>query len=310
MKHILFFFYIFSFLSGIAAFLNLFLIYIKTRSINLRNYLFVFGFFYIMSILSAVYIYLDTNIHSKSFIIIKSLFTLNFISQSIFIFYIFESIIGIFKIPFTKLRRVMLVVLSFSPITYFFGVLVYASSFETFMKMIDIWSIIFSLLLFLLLLSFAIRYKKYFSRIEEEETKKIVKIGFFLYFIFLTTHIIITPLSYFGCTVSFFSDAYFGLFVITHSSYCIYFSIRYYMNKMTLNSSEAITDYFLQKYLITPREKEVIEKLMLGFSNKDIAASMDITEGTVKVFVYNIYQKVGVKNRMSLAHIAKSGSPT
>jgi DNA-binding CsgD family transcriptional regulator len=174
------------------------------------------------------------------------------------------------------------------------------------MKAVDMWAIGFSILIAIVFLNFIMKHKKYYLRLEDEETKKMVKAGFLLYSFLLFSQITVETLAFFGYTIYFYTDGDFGIFVIINSAICLYFSIRFYMNKMVLSTSETITESFLEKYLITPREKEVIEKLIIGLSNKEIGESMDITEGTVKVFVYNIYQKVGVKNRMSLARIAKS----
>ena len=51
---------------------------------------------------------------------------------------------------------------------------------------------------------------------------------------------------------------------------------------------------------LTPREIQVIEALADGQTNKDIAAAFSITEFTVKRHLTNIYDKVGVHNRIEL----------
>ena len=48
---------------------------------------------------------------------------------------------------------------------------------------------------------------------------------------------------------------------------------------------------------LSERETEVLECLAKGFTNKQIANELFITIGTVKTHLYNIYQKMGVKNR-------------
>jgi two-component system nitrate/nitrite response regulator NarP len=53
--------------------------------------------------------------------------------------------------------------------------------------------------------------------------------------------------------------------------------------------------------ILTPREKELVACLRRGMRNKQIAARMNITEGTVKVFLFRLYQKLGVRNRFELA---------
>lgn len=54
--------------------------------------------------------------------------------------------------------------------------------------------------------------------------------------------------------------------------------------------------------LLTRREIEIMLKVAEGFSNKDVGRQLNITEGTVKMHLHSIYQKVGVGNRTSLAN--------
>ena len=52
---------------------------------------------------------------------------------------------------------------------------------------------------------------------------------------------------------------------------------------------------------LTPRERELIELVRQGLRNRDIAAKLGVTEGTVKVYLHAIFDKVGVDNRTELA---------
>jgi two-component system nitrate/nitrite response regulator NarL len=51
---------------------------------------------------------------------------------------------------------------------------------------------------------------------------------------------------------------------------------------------------------LTPRERQVVVSLCEGNSNKGIARQLNLTEGTVKVHLSNIYNKLGVANRTAL----------
>lgn len=53
-------------------------------------------------------------------------------------------------------------------------------------------------------------------------------------------------------------------------------------------------------YNISKREKEVVDLLLLGKSNKEIEDDLFISIGTVKNHIYNIFKKVDVKNRNEL----------
>lgn len=49
--------------------------------------------------------------------------------------------------------------------------------------------------------------------------------------------------------------------------------------------------------LLTPRENEVYNLLANGFSNREIAEQLDLSEGTVRVYLSAIYSKLGVNSR-------------
>ena len=52
---------------------------------------------------------------------------------------------------------------------------------------------------------------------------------------------------------------------------------------------------------LTPREREIVVRLRQGLRNKQIAAEMNITEGTVKIYLFRLFHKLGVRNRFELA---------
>jgi two-component system nitrate/nitrite response regulator NarL len=55
---------------------------------------------------------------------------------------------------------------------------------------------------------------------------------------------------------------------------------------------------------LSEREREVMRLVADGLSNKDVARRLDLTEGTVKNHLHNIYKKVGATNRASLTALA------
>lgn len=55
---------------------------------------------------------------------------------------------------------------------------------------------------------------------------------------------------------------------------------------------------------LTDRELEVLRRMALGKSNKEIGASLDVAEGTVKVHVNHILAKLGVTGRVEAIVIA------
>ncbi len=57
-------------------------------------------------------------------------------------------------------------------------------------------------------------------------------------------------------------------------------------------------------FSLTPRELEVVGAVVAGYANKDIAQRFSIIEDTVKRHLTNIFDKVGVSNRLELALFA------
>jgi len=63
---------------------------------------------------------------------------------------------------------------------------------------------------------------------------------------------------------------------------------------------------------LAPRERQIASHVGRGLRNREIAEALAMSEGTVKVYLHTIYQKLGIKNRTELALIAhslESGTP-
>ena len=58
---------------------------------------------------------------------------------------------------------------------------------------------------------------------------------------------------------------------------------------------------------LTPREAELVALISKGLRNKEIAYLMSITEGTVKVYLSRLFDKVGVSDRFELAMLMLRG---
>lgn len=58
--------------------------------------------------------------------------------------------------------------------------------------------------------------------------------------------------------------------------------------------------------VLTPRELQILRLVADGLRNKEIAQDLDISEGTVKIHLHNIYEKVNVDSRVELALLARS----
>jgi two-component system nitrate/nitrite response regulator NarL len=58
--------------------------------------------------------------------------------------------------------------------------------------------------------------------------------------------------------------------------------------------------------LLTTREREILSAIVGGFTNREIAEKLTISEDTVKHHLSRIFDKVGVSNRLELAMYAVS----
>jgi two-component system nitrate/nitrite response regulator NarL len=52
---------------------------------------------------------------------------------------------------------------------------------------------------------------------------------------------------------------------------------------------------------LAPRERELIKFVRQGLRNREIARELGVTEGTVKAYLHEVFDKLGVKNRTELA---------
>src|SRR5580658_3916660 len=66
---------------------------------------------------------------------------------------------------------------------------------------------------------------------------------------------------------------------------------------------KALTDSIMtaRSYALTRREGQLVALLSQGLKNKEIATALSISEGTVKVYMSRLFQKLGVKDRFELA---------
>jgi len=55
---------------------------------------------------------------------------------------------------------------------------------------------------------------------------------------------------------------------------------------------------------LTPRELEIVGAIVEGYTNKDMAGKFNVSEQTIKHHLTNIFDKLGVSNRLELALFA------
>jgi two-component system, NarL family, nitrate/nitrite response regulator NarL len=62
-------------------------------------------------------------------------------------------------------------------------------------------------------------------------------------------------------------------------------------------------------HVLTHRERQIIRLVSEGLSNKEIGRQLDISDGTIRVHLHKIFQKLEVTNRTALAALAISQDP-
>ncbi len=65
----------------------------------------------------------------------------------------------------------------------------------------------------------------------------------------------------------------------------------------------------VEKYALTAREEEILRLVLEGAGNKDIEKKLFISASTVRNHIYNIYQKLGVSNRLELINLVGRITP-
>jgi two-component system, NarL family, nitrate/nitrite response regulator NarL len=58
--------------------------------------------------------------------------------------------------------------------------------------------------------------------------------------------------------------------------------------------------------VLTERERQIMGLVSAGLSNKEIGRRLNVTDGTIKVHLHHIFQKLDISNRTSLAALAIS----
>lgn len=100
-------------------------------------------------------------------------------------------------------------------------------------------------------------------------------------------------------------------YILKHNFECIVPALRTVMEGQTVFGDDVITrlpslmqkksgiDY--EKYDINDKEKEIIELIAEGLSNKEIATELYLSEGTVRNYLSSILEKLNLRDRTQLA---------
>ena len=73
------------------------------------------------------------------------------------------------------------------------------------------------------------------------------------------------------------------------------------MAKLSPVSGEEQKKNLLEKYDLTDRERDIIQKVADGLSNREIAEELFLGEGTVRNYLSIILEKLNLRDRTQLA---------
>ena len=69
--------------------------------------------------------------------------------------------------------------------------------------------------------------------------------------------------------------------------------------------TESAMNRLFARFKLSEREQEIVDLILKGKANKDIEEELFISIKTVKSHIYNIYRKMGVKNRLELINLVQ-----
>jgi DNA-binding NarL/FixJ family response regulator len=62
-------------------------------------------------------------------------------------------------------------------------------------------------------------------------------------------------------------------------------------------------EHAFERYGVTKRERQIVQKICLGKTNQQIANELFISLQTVKDHTHRIYSKIGINSRMQLVQM-------
>ena len=83
-----------------------------------------------------------------------------------------------------------------------------------------------------------------------------------------------------------------------------------WIDSHTLAQAAVATEAHKNAELLTRRERDVARLVAAGHRNRVIAASLGISEGTVKMHLHNVYTKLGLESRTQLAMDERARGPS
>lgn len=164
-------------------------------------------------------------------------------------------------------------------------------------------AIIFPLLI-LYLLSFHILVMVKHKKILQQKTKRSAFAYVFISALFLLMEIILifVPTTKWIEQFESMNIFIFSFFIF---STILWLNIKQLLDTGNITVKEVPTD-LVQEYKITQRERDILDLLIIGKTNKEIGDILFISTKTVETHIYNVYRKMKVKNKIELLQMCKN----
>ena len=82
-----------------------------------------------------------------------------------------------------------------------------------------------------------------------------------------------------------------------------YYFLDYLKKQNVIKKITSVVEDICEKHNLSNRQQQILELLLEGKSNREIEESLFISYHTVKNHVYNIFKKLGIKNRFELINL-------
>jgi len=290
MEHISLLVHMMTLLTGLTASMLGFLLYLKYKVKVIKYYTFFLLSINTTVLLTAIDNYIAYNISGKVKILFDDFYLVVFQVCLILITYSFIRFsLYIIERPYGRTVRIMMGIS--------IGVVIIGQFTSP--------DVAFGYLLMVLFISFvyySFRIGKHYKYMDNLDLKRAIQT-------FATCFMIYIPLQVIAIAVLqnemliFLSRNVFYLMINVVS---IVFAAKYFfIDTPGIIEAVHISDYFISKYGITPREKEIIALLMTGLSIKEIGGKIDRAFKTVNNHLYNIYRKTDVTSKMALLNIIR-----
>lgn len=305
MIHIVVFGYVFVVLVGIVCLTIATFLYLKFRNKLLFNFLIYFSAFtlFVFSYL-VVLTYINVNLADESFIILILVIAIILFSYSFLMFSILHFVhILVLKNSSAKRNFVEILI-------GFIALLILGSSFkinwgEEQIYQTQNFSVLFSIVLLFLVIGYSFIMKLIHIKKIEDERKRILIKTSIMNIIFIPGFI----LDYYLLKSGYYS-VFIPIFYLCSSIlFLLYFVKKHNADLITVqmfNDSQECIDYLAQAG-ISKREKEIVDLILKGYTNRKIANQLFISLSTVKTHIKNIFQKLKVESRFEIiATLSKS----